>query len=160
MSFDDFFGPPELRPGELHEPYAGPVSEAFREAMAARGVPISLAATVLAEYELVVAMLNSYCSIDELNARSRRVSVNSTRPLLASYIRTLLAVANGQQVDVPASAAVVVPSRLADRMRACDAALTLEPADLPTALQWELAAATTGQTMTEWALTQALDAGR
>jgi hypothetical protein len=79
-------------------------------------------------------------------------------PAHARYARTLTAALNGRlaghREDDPA---LVVPTRLADRLRAARD-LELEAVALRGALTWELAAVRCGRTMTEWALSELLAA--
>lgn len=152
LSFEDFFGPSETRPGELHEPFRGSVEEGFRSHATTAGIPISLAVTVVVERELALSVFaNLPGVIAELDRRSRLAVVNVTSTPMARYIRTLVALSNGQKLELREDATVVVPLRVGDRLRATGYVPALRADDLTSAIGWELAAAGSGQTIAEWA---------
>ena len=70
---------------------------------------------------------------------------------MARYIRTLVALSNGQKLELREDATVVVPLRVGDRLRATGYVPALRADDLTSAIGWELAAAGSGQTIAEWA---------
>ena len=90
---------------------------------------------------------------------ARAATARSRMPLSAAgaeYVRVLVGAANRGLAPCPADdAVVVVPTRLAERLRACRE-LSLAVEGLRPALAWELAAVRAGRTMTEWALLEAV----
>ena len=73
---------------------------------------------------------------------------------MARYVRTLVAFTNHAPHEVWPHEIVVIPMRLADRLRATGHSPRLNHADLATSLHWELLAACAGQTLTEWAFAE------
>jgi hypothetical protein len=159
-SLDELLGPVDVRPGELHEPVHVCVPAMLRERAGRLGVSTSLALTVAVERQFLDADLR--CAgvsgvgwLDERAARSAALPLGSAR---ADYARMLMAALNGHlPARADTDACVVVPSRLADRVRSAQA-LDLAGIELRSALTWELASVRSGRTMTEWALSEALAA--
>jgi hypothetical protein len=159
---EELLGPPELRPGELHEAYGLPVTPAFRAEAAATRTPVALAVTVVVERELVLSGLaetEASAGVDLLDGRAQMATVRGRiSPSGSAYVRELLALLGGHQADVCETAGVVVPVRVADRLRVTAYQPYLSPADIEPALRWELAAVLAGQTVAEWSLMELLRA--
>lgn len=157
-SLDELLGPSCGRPGDLHQPAPLAVPEKLASAAHAVGLPASVALSVVAERALVTregADAAAAALLDHAAAAAPQLALS---PALADYARTLLTALNGRLAGRGEDdAVVVVPTRLADRMRAAPD-LELEAASLRAALTWELAAVRCGRTMTEWALSELLAA--
>lgn len=157
-TLDELLGPRDARVGELREPASLAPTPELRRAAREVGVSTSLAVSLTAERELVARDL---ADEPELLAYldARAVSARSRLPLSAGsaeYVRVLVGAINRRLAPLDADDAVVlVPTRLAERLRACPG-LSLAAKDLRPALAWELAAVRAGRTMTEWALLEAL----
>lgn len=158
---DELLGPSLGRPGDLHHPTPIAVPEELASAARAVGLPTSIALSVVVEHVLVTREVAgeptlANALLDHAAAAPPRLALS---PVHARYVRTLTAALNGRlaahREDDPAL--VVVPTRLADRLRAAPE-LELEAAALRRALTWELAAVRCGRTMTEWALGELLAA--
>jgi hypothetical protein len=148
-----------MRPGELHERYAGPVSAAFIAAAGAHGIATSLAVSVVCERRLVIDELQTAASsalgaLDE--AARHQAPTRAVSRLMSTYTRTLIAALSGRPVGTPASGPAVICTRLANRLRATGTVVQLRADEIEVALWWELASAACGATMTEWALRQLL----
>ena len=154
-SLEELLGPPTLRPGELHESVAFEVPTVIRAAATATGTPLALAVTVVVERELALVALTETGAafapdILDRCARSAAV-VRRASPSASRYVRELLALLHGAGQATPDHAPVVIPVRIADRLRATGYAPELRPGDIASALRWELAAVLAGQTIMEWA---------
>ncbi len=159
--FDDLIGPPQMRPGELHERYPFLVPAAFLRAARTRGIPVSLAVSVVCERQLAVSELTGATglAVALLDDAARRETPSTALSELASdYARTLVAAISGPIEAEPAQGPAVIPTRLESRLRAAEVLVQLDAADIDVALWWELAAVASGATMTEWALRKALAA--
>jgi hypothetical protein len=152
---DDLIGPREMRPGELHARYPLPVSAAFVRAARRRGIPTSLAVSVVCERELVVSELaeGAAVAIECLDDAARRERPGAALAELASdYARMLVAAISGPIETQRTQGPAVIPMRLESRLLAPNVVVRLDGGDIDVALWWELAAVVTGATMTEWAL--------
>jgi hypothetical protein len=108
------------------------------------------------ERELALVALvksGSDVSPEALDRRAHSAAVTGrTSPAASAYVRRLLALLQcSGSATAPDYTSVVVPVRIADRLRATGHLPKLRPADMMVALHWELAAVLAGQTMTEWA---------
>jgi len=158
-SLEDLLGPPQMRPGELHERYPAPVSAAFARAAAAHGIATSLAVSVVCERRLAISELECLATpatgvLDD--AARRQAPTRALSRLTSRYARTLVAALSGHPVGNPASGPAVVSMRLANRLRATDVVVDLHGDEIEIALWWELASVVSGATILEWALHEAL----
>lgn len=156
---DELLGPPQTRPGELHDRYPHRVPSAFLHATRSRGIAISLAVSVVCERQLAIGDLAA-CAVDAVGhldsaARRRAPTVALSRPF-SDYVRTLVAAISGAPERDPAAGPPVVSMRLSSRLLTTDAVVRLDGDDIEIALWWELAATLSGATMIEWALREAL----
>lgn len=160
LSLEELLGPPELRPGELHELFPFSVPPAFRSAAAAAGAPTVLAVTTVVERELALDALGETEAGAVAEALDRRAEVATVAgkigPCASEYVRRLLSLLHGRHGELPEATVAFVPVRVADRLRATGYRPRLRPPALRPALCWELAAVLTGQTMAEWALLEVL----
>lgn len=162
-TLDELLGPGCSRPGELHEPAPLAVSSSLNAAARELSISASLALTVVAErslvtQELAVDAATLVALLDQSAAHTRPPRGMQMSAASASYARMLVAALNGRPGVLPQDDAVlVVPTRLADRLRATPG-LDLPPSSLRVALAWELASVCAGRTMTEWALAEVLAA--
>jgi len=153
---DDLLGPPQMRPGDLHERYPHPVPEGFLRATRARGIPASLAVSVTCERQLAIRDITGCLPatvVRQLDLAAR--ATRSSKPLselAADYARTLVAAISGPLESEPTQGPPVVSMRLASRLRNTGTGVELLSSDIEIALWWELAATMSGATMTEWAL--------
>lgn len=160
-SLDELLGPPQMRPGELHERYPGSVSATFTSAAAARGIATSLAVSVVCERRLTICEMQAGAqTLDAIDDAARRqMPTRAVSCLMSMYARTLVAALSGHPVGAPASGPPVICMRLANRLRAAGTLVQLRADEIEIALWWELASVACGATMTEWALRQLLDGG-
>jgi hypothetical protein len=161
-SLEELLGSPQLRPGELHEAFPQKLPQHFCDQAARTRIPISLAVSTVVERALVLhalASINRTAMIDVLDRAAEMSSVSSTTVIAAAYVRELLALLQGySRVAVAPGEPVVIPVRVADRLRATGYRAALEPSALMPALRWELAAVLAGQSIAEWASFQILQA--
>lgn len=158
-TLDDLLGPPCGRPGELHEPSSINVPMGLKLAAREVGIAISLAFTVAAEHCLVTREMAGAASelVALLDTRATSPAGLPLSHVNAAYTRMLVAALNGRLAVHQEEPTLVVPTRLADRLRETPS-LELDPESLRAALAWELAAVRAGRTMTEWALAEVLAA--
>lgn len=155
---DELLGPPQTRPGELHDCYPGPVPAGFLGAARSRGIAISLALSVVCERQLAIADLGAHeQAVEYLDATARLTAPTAAlaRPF-ANYARTLVAAIAGRPAVDPVDGPPVISMRLACRLRVVGDVVRLDGEAIESALWWELAATLSGSTVLEWALREAL----
>lgn len=160
-TLDELLVPACRRPGELSEPTTLDLPASLKVAAREAGIPASLALTVVAERSLVTREMGAEAAelVALLDARARLPCRLRLSAASADYARVLVAALNGRsEASRQDDTVLVVPTRLADRLRAVPG-LSLPVESLRDALSWELAAVRAGRTMTEWALGEALAAG-
>lgn len=157
------FDAPAGRPGDWWEPVSIAAEEvAMRLGTDAcrRRLPVDIVAALLVEHALVVRDIGE-CGLDADRSRAALTAAGdaplATGPgrLHTSYVRMLR---GGQRDYEPASDAqvtardLVVPLRLHDATRDLELPELFSGDLLDEALDWEVASATCGQFMREWAL--------
>jgi hypothetical protein len=154
---DELIGPPQTRPGELHDRYSGPVPAGFLDAARSRGIAISLALSVVCERQLAIGDLGAdEPSVERLDARAREMAPTAALASpFADYARALLAAISGRPVGDAVDGPPVISMRLACRLRVVGDVVRLDGEAIESALWWELAATLSGSTMLEWALREA-----
>lgn len=160
---DPLFAEPAGRPGDWWEPIprsAAEVAPALGAEGAKRRLPVDLLAALLLEGAQVSRDI-AECGIDAERARSALARAGSglaaTGPgrLHTSYVRMLT---NGERDFEHESDAqlgqrdLVLPLRLHEAARALQLPEICDPGSFDEAIMWEIAAATSGQFMREWAL--------
>lgn len=155
---DELLGPPQTRPGELHDCYPGGVPAGFLHAARSRGIAISLALSVVCERQLAIADLAADDhAVEHFDAKAReKAPTAALASPFANYARTLLAAISGRPVGDAVDGPAVISMRLACRLRVVGDVVRLDGEAIESALWWELAATLSGSTMLEWALREAV----
>lgn len=163
QSREPLFAEPAGRPGDWWEPIpisAAAVAAQFDAEGQQRRLPIDLVATLVIEHEYVVRDIAA-CGIDVARARAALAAAGdalaTTGPgrLHTSYVRMLRSGERGYERESDAQLArrdLVLPLRLHDVARGLDLRDVCNGESLNDAIAWEIAAATNGQFMREWAL--------
>jgi hypothetical protein len=158
------------RPGERREPLALDVSPTLVVAAAGSRLELGCAVELCLERALVIRDL---AALGQLHVYERLLALATTTPVSralpaakARYLQMLLATRDRQAVPLDAAggggdAMVDVPLRLFPRViDVVDEVASAGPEQLAEALQFEVAAASDGRTMSEWAALAALSLSR
>jgi hypothetical protein len=157
------FGEPAGRSGDWWEPIpvnAAEVATGLAVEANRLCLPVDLLVTLLVEHALVERDIAD-CGVDEARARAVLVSAREDQPttgpgrLHTSYARMLRSGERGYERESEAQLAqrdLMLPLRLHDSARSFDLGEVCKFESLVEAIAWEIAAATSGQFMREWAL--------
>jgi hypothetical protein len=160
---EPLFVEPAGRPGDWWEPVGLPaieVEEHVRREAAARRLPLDLLFALLVERMLVTSDIAD-CALEAEAARAvlaaEAASLASAGPgrLLLSYVRVLRTGERNHEPESELQLArrdLVLPLRLHEAVRCCDLRAVCSGGGSEEAIRWEVAAATGGQLMREWAL--------
>lgn len=154
--------PPRARPSDRLEPWhaSGEARDELARAARARGVAVEIAAIVVVERSLLdeeFGRRGLASLVPELDAAARAAKIQAA---LSEPQRAYLhALCSHRMANASAAmpALVALPMRLTERVAATTLDGHLRCELLDSALTWERAAVTRGQTMTEWAGFAALD---
>lgn len=157
------FTEPAGRPGDWWEPSPFSASEAAVDLCAEahrRRLPLDLLVTLLVERTLIERDVDR-CGIDGASARAALADAVAAQPMTGpgrlhtAYVRMLCSGEDDYERESDAHLAgrvIVLPLRLHDAIRSLDPREVDGGEPLDEAIAWEIAAATSGQFMREWAL--------